>query len=171
MFLNLIGNSRSQHMSKRWQPIIPLKKGEVLSANEFKIAVLNSEAVKQIHRFYSDGDSKKAKLIWEQIKSILDEIAFNNNMGLMRLMFFVNEKWFAQATSGIYVNPKAILDLKDSFSAGTSAILYLPTHRSYVDGGLVSYICFRYDIAIPTIAAGMSNLIIHPHFTNTPDEL
>ena len=33
--------------------------------------------------------------------------------------------------------------------------LYLPTHRSYVDFLLVSYVCFHYQLPLPVIAAGM----------------
>jgi len=36
-------------------------------------------------------------------------------------------------------------------------IVVLPTHRSYVDFLLVSYICFHYELPLPIIAAGMGN--------------
>ncbi|KRT82110.1 hypothetical protein AMK59_4245, partial [Oryctes borbonicus] len=38
---------------------------------------------------------------------------------------------------------------------GNVPMMYVPSHRSYADFILMSYICFHYDIEIPAIAAGM----------------
>lgn len=38
---------------------------------------------------------------------------------------------------------------------GNCPVILIPSHRSYVDFILMSYVCFAYDIAVPTIAAGM----------------
>ncbi|KAK5647609.1 hypothetical protein RI129_002501 [Pyrocoelia pectoralis] len=38
---------------------------------------------------------------------------------------------------------------------GNKPIIFLPTHRSYADFILMSYLCFTYNIEIPAIAAGM----------------
>lgn len=38
---------------------------------------------------------------------------------------------------------------------GNVPVMYVPSHRSYADFILMSYICFHYDIEIPAIAAGM----------------
>lgn len=34
-------------------------------------------------------------------------------------------------------------------------VLLLPTHRSYADFLLISYLCYTMDIPLPVIAAGM----------------
>lgn len=154
-FLDLAKNNLTQHMGKPWQPLIPLKKDVTLTPDEFKTAVLNSEPVRQVLRFYSNGDPKKEKLVREQIKTILDEIAFKRNMAVIRFLGAVMEKMVALATQGIYVNPKAILKVKNTLSEGKSTVLYLPSHRSYADFVLMSYVCFSYDLEIPAIAAGM----------------
>lgn len=36
-------------------------------------------------------------------------------------------------------------------------VLFLPTHRSYADFLLISYLCYTLDIPLPVIAAGMGN--------------
>lgn len=41
---------------------------------------------------------------------------------------------------------------------GNCPVILIPSHRSYVDFILMSYVCFAYDIAVPTIAAGMGKL-------------
>jgi glycerone phosphate O-acyltransferase len=38
---------------------------------------------------------------------------------------------------------------------GNQQVIYMPSHRSYADFILMSYICFTYDIEVPAIAAGM----------------
>lgn len=38
---------------------------------------------------------------------------------------------------------------------GDRPVLYLPSHRSYLDFVLMTFICFAYDLTIPGIAAGM----------------
>jgi len=42
--------------------------------------------------------------------------------------------------------------------AQESRILYLPTHRSYADFLLISYICFQLNLPLPSIAAGIDFL-------------
>lgn len=38
---------------------------------------------------------------------------------------------------------------------GNNPVIFVPSHRSYADFLLMSYITFHYDIEIPCIAAGM----------------
>lgn len=38
---------------------------------------------------------------------------------------------------------------------GHCPVIFVPTHRSYGDFIMMSYITFQYDIEIPAIAAGM----------------
>ncbi len=39
-------------------------------------------------------------------------------------------------------------------------VLILPTHRSYADFLLISYLCYTMDIPLPVIAAGMGIRIV-----------
>jgi glycerone phosphate O-acyltransferase len=39
-------------------------------------------------------------------------------------------------------------------------VLILPTHRSYVDFLLISYMSFHYELPLPIIAAGMGKVEI-----------
>jgi 1-acyl-sn-glycerol-3-phosphate acyltransferase len=38
---------------------------------------------------------------------------------------------------------------------GDNPVIFAPSHRSYGDFILMSYVCFHYKIQIPAIAAGM----------------
>jgi hypothetical protein len=43
---------------------------------------------------------------------------------------------------------------------GDNPVIFAPSHRSYGDFILMSYICFHYKIQIPAIAAGMGMQIM-----------
>jgi glycerone phosphate O-acyltransferase len=43
---------------------------------------------------------------------------------------------------------------------GDNPIIFAPSHRSYGDFILMSYICFHYKIEIPAVAAGMGKQIL-----------
>lgn len=154
-FSNISEKNLTNNMAKPYYPLVPVKKDKYMTPDQFKEFVLKSEPIKEIHRFYSNGDSKKSKIIWKQITEALEEIAFKRNMSVIRFLGTILEKLVEQMTDGIYVNPKAILNVKNILSTGNSTILYLPSHRSYADFVLMSYVCFAYDLDIPAIAAGM----------------
>jgi 1-acyl-sn-glycerol-3-phosphate acyltransferase len=40
-------------------------------------------------------------------------------------------------------------------SIGHNPVIFMPSHRSYADFLLMSYVCFHYNIMLPVIAAGM----------------
>jgi glycerone phosphate O-acyltransferase len=42
---------------------------------------------------------------------------------------------------------------------GNNPVIFAPSHRSYGDFILMSYVCFHYKIEIPAIAAGMGKQI------------
>lgn len=157
-FVNLSENNLTDFMAKPYHPLIPVKKDKYMTPDQFKEYVFRSAPIREIHRFYSNGDPKKSKYVWKQIAAALDEIAFKRNMTVIRFLGIVLEKLVEQMAEGIYVNPKAIHDVKNVLSAGDSTVLYLPSHRSYADFVLMSYVCFSYDLDIPAIAAGMGEL-------------
>lgn len=57
--------------------------------------------------------------------------------------------------SKIYVNETMLSDVKKEMQISQVQYIYVPSHRSYLDFILLSYILFSYDMALPNIAAGM----------------
>lgn len=55
----------------------------------------------------------------------------------------------------IYVNENAIYKMKKEMQISQVQYVYVPSHRSYLDFILLSYILFSYDMALPNIASGM----------------
>ncbi|KAG8035328.1 hypothetical protein G9C98_006774 [Cotesia typhae] len=52
-------------------------------------------------------------------------------------------------------NVKYVLDIKSQMMYSGVQYVYVPSHRSYLDFILMSYLLFNYDMAIPNIASGM----------------
>lgn len=57
--------------------------------------------------------------------------------------------------SRIYINETMLSNLKRETRISQVQYIYVPSHRSYLDFILLSYILFSYDMALPNIAAGM----------------
>jgi len=57
--------------------------------------------------------------------------------------------------SKIYINDTVLYNLKKETQISQVQYVYVPSHRSYLDFILLSYILFSYDMALPNIAAGM----------------
>lgn len=84
---------------------------------------------------------------------MLNEIGLTRSLSVIRWAGIILNNVFQRICSAVYVNEDSIQRLKNSI--GTTPVLYLPSHRSYMDFVLMSYICFAYDLEIPGIAAGM----------------
>lgn len=59
---------------------------------------------------------------------------------------------------GIHVEEKGLENVRKVL--GNGPIILVPTHRSYVDFLIVSYIFFEYDLPLPHIAAGEDFLAV-----------
>lgn len=57
--------------------------------------------------------------------------------------------------SKIYVNECRLLSLKQEMQISQVQYVYMPSHRSYLDFILLSYVLFSYDMALPNIASGI----------------
>lgn len=90
-----------------------------------------------------------------------------------RRVFFsikINILWAAAASSTVMLSdlPCFFFQLKDA--AKNNPVVFIPSHRSYMDFLLVSYICFTMDIPLPFIAAAadfMNMRVIRTLFRNS----
>lgn len=55
----------------------------------------------------------------------------------------------------VYINEAQLANLKEQMQISQIQYIYVPSHRSYMDFILLSYILFSYDMALPNIASGM----------------
>lgn len=101
----------------------------------------------------SENDKNKKQELIRTVQGMLNEIGLTRSMPVIRWAGICLNKILKKICSAVYVNEESITRVKKSI--GTQPVLYLPSHRSYADFVLMSYICFAYDLEIPGIAAGM----------------
>lgn len=148
-FVNLVERNRLPDMGKPWKPLIPYKCSKPLTPETLKQAVLKSDEIERICKFYSDDNDRKEHELRTIVKAILEEIGFKRNMSVIRFLGSTLNKILLQMTSGVYVNQCSITKVRRELSKSRCPVLYLPSHRSYADFVLMSWICFDNDLEIP----------------------
>lgn len=117
-----------------------------------KEEVLKSRKIQEvIEKNCKENGALKGQLT-KAVMIILDEIGFNKRITIIRRLGLLLTKICLNVYGGIHVNDK-IYRIKELM--GNKPIIFLPSHRSYADFILMSYLCFTYNIEIPAIAAGM----------------
>ena len=89
----------------------------------------------------------------KQADNIIAEMAHNQKLSSVRLFGFVLSILMKRLYSKVFVNRSGIENVRSVINKGP--ILLLPSHRSYVDFLLLSYLCFHYHLPLPVTAAGM----------------
>lgn len=148
-FVNLIERNRLPDMGKTWKPLIPYKFPKLLTPETLKTTVLKSDEIERICKFYSDDNERTEQQLRNVVKAILEEIGFKRNMSVVRFLGSTLNKVLLQMTSGVHVNQNSIIKVKRELSKGRCPVLYLPSHRSYADFVLMSWIYFDNDLDIP----------------------
>ncbi|XP_075145378.1 dihydroxyacetone phosphate acyltransferase [Haematobia irritans] len=152
-FENILEPGKEPVMTKEYKPLLAFKLDKIMDPNELKQHVLRGEKMQQLIQHYAQKDNCPPKRIEQQIREILDEIGLDRNLAIIRWCGIAITAIGKRICKGIYVNKASIDNIKQGL--GNNPVLYLPSHRSYMDFILMSYICFHYDIEIPGIGAGM----------------
>ncbi|KAG4074295.1 hypothetical protein HA402_008704 [Bradysia odoriphaga] len=155
-FQNLLEPDRMPCMTKVWQPQIPNRKESYLSPEELKLNVLESPRIVRLIEELSGNDKNKKQELKRVVQGMLNEIGLTRSMPVIRWAGICLNRILKKICTGVYVNEESMVRVKKCI--GSQPVLYLPSHRSYADFVLMSYICFAYDLEIPGIAAGMDFL-------------
>ncbi|KAF4744867.1 hypothetical protein FOZ62_011425, partial [Perkinsus olseni] len=114
------------------------------SMERVRSLVMNSRAVREATH------SKKLK---GEAEAMLDRIMGNQRSDVLRAFVIVLHRVFTSIYDRVLVNHDGLGKLKELNQRGAK-ILLLPTHRSYIDFLVLSYICYYADIRLPFIATG-----------------
>ncbi|CAN8000506.1 unnamed protein product, partial [Ixodes hexagonus] len=92
----------------------------------------------------------------EEAHRLLEEMGHNMRMGNIRFLGYLFSKSYKSMYHSIYVCKEGM----DRYRRASleNPVLLLPTHRSYNDFLLLSYVCFYYNVPLPVIAAGLDFL-------------
>ncbi|XP_058171620.1 dihydroxyacetone phosphate acyltransferase [Anopheles ziemanni] len=142
-------------MTKRYAPTVPFPKDSPISPEKLKKLVLASGRIQMLidEVVQSSKDPAKKIQLAKTIAELLDEIGLDESLPVIRTLGTILNAIFARIYTGLYVNEVKLEQLRSRY--GRQTVLYLPSHRSYGDFILMSYVLFCYNIAIPGIAAGM----------------
>uniref|UniRef100_A0A8W7P1G0 Phospholipid/glycerol acyltransferase domain-containing protein n=1 Tax=Anopheles coluzzii TaxID=1518534 RepID=A0A8W7P1G0_ANOCL len=140
-------------MTKRYRVTVPFRKDQPVTPERLKQLVLASGRIQLLLDEQSSNDKAKRAELARTIAELLDEIGLAENLPVIRSLGTMLNAIFDRIYTGVYVNEVKLEQLRSRY--GRQTVLYLPSHRSYGDFILMSYVLFCYNIAIPGIAAGM----------------
>lgn len=118
-----------------------------------KSMVLESDQVHHVISQLSKETGEATDIIQEEASAILEEMAQCLQLSTIRFFAFALSKAFKVLFKSICVNEEGIQRLQQAIQE--HPVVLLPSHRSYMDFLLVTYILYTYDLALPVIAAGM----------------
>ncbi|XP_075833787.1 dihydroxyacetone phosphate acyltransferase isoform X2 [Microtus pennsylvanicus] len=143
----------------------PLYRGVIpCKPSDIKSIVLNSEEMHYVIKQLSRESLTSADALREEAREILEEMSHRLRMGAIRFFAFVLSKVFKQIFSKVCVNEEGIQKLQRAVQE--HPVVLLPSHRSYIDFLMLSFVLYNYDLPVPVIAAGMGllNIVMEPFF-------
>uniref|UniRef100_A0A182YJT0 Phospholipid/glycerol acyltransferase domain-containing protein n=1 Tax=Anopheles stephensi TaxID=30069 RepID=A0A182YJT0_ANOST len=154
-YRNLLAPQYREHrdMTKRYKVTVPFPRDRPVTPAKLKQLVLASGRIQLLLDEQSSSDQTKRAKLAQTIVELLDEIGLAENLPVIRTLGTMLNAIFDRIYTGVLVNEVKLEQLRARF--GRQTVLYLPSHRSYGDFILLSYVLFCYNIAIPGIAAGM----------------
>uniref|UniRef100_A0A3B5MYM8 Glyceronephosphate O-acyltransferase n=1 Tax=Xiphophorus couchianus TaxID=32473 RepID=A0A3B5MYM8_9TELE len=123
------------------------------TASELKTMVLQSDQLLYVINQVSKETGTATDEIQSEAEAILEEMAHRLQLSTIRFFAFTLSKIFKTLFRSICVNEEGIQRLQQTIQE--QPVVLLPSHRSYMDFLLMSYILYTYDLALPVIAAGM----------------
>ncbi|XP_068252420.1 dihydroxyacetone phosphate acyltransferase isoform X1 [Nyctibius grandis] len=124
--------------------------------NAIKSAVLQSEQVQYVIKQLAKEMGESPDIIQEEATEILDEMGHSMQLGAVRFFAFILSKIFKRLFQRVCVNEEGMQRLQHAIQE--HPVVLLPSHRSYVDFLMLSYLLYTYDLALPVIAAGIDFL-------------
>ncbi|XP_072849912.2 dihydroxyacetone phosphate acyltransferase isoform X2 [Pogona vitticeps] len=148
-------SSDLRYAMKCYTPVV-YKELSPCKPSAIKTIVLQSEQVQYVIRQLSKETGESLDIIQEEAAEILDEMGHSMHMGAVRFFAFTLSKIFKCLFRSICVNEDGMQKLQQAIQE--HPVVLLPSHRSYIDFLLLSYILYTYDLALPVIAAGIDFL-------------
>lgn len=124
--------------------------------SDIKSIVLNSEEINYVIKQLSKESLTGVDVLREEASEILEEMSHKLRIGAIRFLAFVLSKVFKQIFSKVCVNEEGIQKLQRAVQE--HPVILLPSHRSYIDFLMLSFVLYNYDLPVPVIAAGMDFL-------------
>ncbi|XP_034436007.1 dihydroxyacetone phosphate acyltransferase isoform X2 [Hippoglossus hippoglossus] len=145
-------SSDLRYAFRSYSPVL-YKELSPCTASSLKNMVLQSDQLRFVISQVCLETGRAVDDIQEEASAILEEMAHNLQLSTVRFFAFTLCKVFKTLFRSICVNEEGIQRLQQAIQE--HPVVLLPSHRSYMDFLLMSYIMYTYDVALPVIAAGM----------------
>lgn len=137
---------------REWQSRGDYRYGSHMTRKEIFDHVMHSDRVGHtIAKLVEEGGDAKA--LETEVEEILEQMGHTQELGVIRQFAFVLPKIMKKIYGKVLINEDGIEKLRSTLV--DTPVILLPTHRSYADFLLVSYIAYHYNLPLPVIAAGM----------------
>uniref|UniRef100_A0A0C9RZE4 Gnpat_1 protein n=2 Tax=Fopius arisanus TaxID=64838 RepID=A0A0C9RZE4_9HYME len=94
-------------------------------------------------------------VIRREAREMLEEMASKAHLPTVRWIGLLVVKVLKRILLSFRVNQKYLLEIREDMKHSDVQYVYVPSHRSYLDFVLMSYLLFTFDMALPNIASGM----------------
>ncbi|KAK6297404.1 hypothetical protein J4Q44_G00319870 [Coregonus suidteri] len=113
--------------------------------------IVNSDQLHYVINQVSQESGEAPDIIQEEASVILEEMAYRLQISTVRFFAFTLSKAFKTLLQNVCVNEEGIQRLQQAIQE--HPVVLRPSHRSYMDFLLMSYILHPYDLALPVIIA------------------
>ncbi|KAL4649155.1 dihydroxyacetone phosphate acyltransferase [Arapaima gigas] len=112
-----------------------------------KTMVLQSDQLRHVIPEISKETGESTDVLQEEASSILEEMAHRLQLSTIRFFAYTLSKAFKALFQRVRVNEDGIQRLQQCIQE--HPVVLLPSHRSYMDFLIMSYILYTYDLALP----------------------
>lgn len=157
-FINVLDERRRSSdfmwMSREMNPVKSYRQNhDTSNPYKFQYDVLKSRKIKKLIEEVSKQQNTPESQVEKRVIDLLKEIGHARDPATLRLVGLCFVKAVKKIFDGIYVNEDRLLKIKQNM--GSNPVVFVPSHRSYFDFCIMSFITFSYEIETPCIAAGM----------------
>ncbi|KAL3981922.1 Acyltransferase family protein [Acanthocheilonema viteae] len=123
------------------------------NSDEIIEMILKTESIQKVIREECAKRNTTRKLLSDEARLILRNITHQMQLLVIRSVGYVIAKTIRIIYSGVYFNDEQLLRIREYST--TDPIIFMPTHRSYMDFLIVSLLCFNHNLSPPAVATGM----------------
>ncbi|XP_028396264.1 dihydroxyacetone phosphate acyltransferase-like [Dendronephthya gigantea] len=113
--------------------------------------VLESARIRNAVTEIASKQGRSVEDVFAEVKVLLADIGHTFTLKSIRFMAYLLRKVFRNIYSGIKVNMEGLNKVREI--SKECPVVFVPSHRSYTDFLLVSFVCFIFQLPLPVIAA------------------
>lgn len=130
------------------------KNSQQRTSKQIRQAVLSSERVQRTIDAIVAEKKWSRKTAETEADKIADEMFLNLDLKTARILAYIAKKCLPRLFSAVYVDSLESVE-KIRQICTTDSILFVPSHRTYMDFIILQLLCFHFDIPLAAIATAI----------------